>query len=186
MCYDLSVYIHPSSNSQAGQESFVLSKTNYKKFGTYIEVGAYHPKIDSNTYVLETEFNWTGISLEINQARSDFFNLTRKNQCICTNALTYNFKKELKQNNFPVEFDYLQIDIEPALNSFLCLLKFPINTYTPRIITFEHDKYANRINWVFQKLANFYLTVKSYKRVVKDVSPLNSKLMPFEDWYLKI
>lgn len=179
------MFHHPESNSQAGQESFVISYTNHKRLGAYIEVGAYHPIIDSNTYILETKFNWTGISLEIDKGRSDFFNSVRKNKCICANALTFDFKKHLRQANFPTKFDYLQLDIEPALNTFICLLKFPLSLYLPSIITFEHDKYANKINWIFQKMAFFYLRLRGFNRVAKDISPLGPSYLPFEDWYVK-
>ena len=89
--------IHPKSNSQAGQESFVLAMTHNKKNGVYVEIGAYHAHIDSNTYILETEFNWTGISLELNAKRCNEFNMERRNVCINNDAINFNYKKNLKK-----------------------------------------------------------------------------------------
>ena len=86
--------IHPKSNSQAGQESFVLAMTHNKKNGVYVEIGAYHASITSNTYILETEFNWTGISLELDVKRCSEFNMKRRNICINDNAIKFNYKKK--------------------------------------------------------------------------------------------
>jgi hypothetical protein len=179
--------IHPKSNSQAGQESFVLAMTHNKQGGVYVEIGAYHSSIDSNTYILETEFNWTGISLELNVKRCSEFNIKRKNTCINDNAIKFNYNKKFKEINFPRKFDYLQLDIEPAVNTFRALLKFPLREYEPFIITFEHDKYANKFNWSIQFLAFLYLSVHGYKRIKKNVTPLakGQEKNSFEDWYIK-
>jgi hypothetical protein len=179
--------MHPKSNSQAGQESFVLEMTNYKKNGVYVEIGAYHSWMDSNTLILETEFDWTGISLELNKERCDEFNLKRKNNCINANAINFNYKKFFKENNFPKTFDYLQLDIEPAFNTFRALIKFPLRKYKPFVITFEHDKYANGFNWIIQILAFLFLSTHNYKRIKANVTPLAKGLEKnsFEDWYVK-
>jgi hypothetical protein len=179
--------IHPKSNSQAGQESFVLDMTGNKKNGVYLEIGAYHSWMDSNTFILETEFDWTGISLELNKERCDEFNSNRKNKCVNANAINFDYKKFFKENSFPKTFDYLQLDIDPAINTFRALLKFPFQKYKPFIITFEHDKYANRFNWMIQVLSFLFLSLNNYKRIKANVTPLAKGLEKnsFEDWYVK-
>jgi hypothetical protein len=180
--------IHPDSQSQANQESFVLAMTKNKKFGHYVEIGACFPIVNSNTYVLETKFKWTGLSLELLKSRCEYFNLIRKNKCIEGDARLFNYKKYFIDNNFPKKFDYLQIDIEPAYNTFLALLKFPLINYKPLVITFEHDKYANNVNWIIQILVFCYLSLYGYKRLVKNVCPnsMSESHKEFEDWYVKV
>jgi hypothetical protein len=51
--------------SQAFQDLFTLSILDGKRNGTYVEIGGDHAVIISNTYLLETEFDWTGVSFEI-------------------------------------------------------------------------------------------------------------------------
>ena len=91
----------------------------------------------------------------------------------------------LKQVNWPSNFDYLQLDIEPAKNTFKAMINFPIKEYKPSIITFEHDKYTGSFNWLFQISGFIYLTLHGYKRVSKDVTPFEHKNRIIEDWYVR-
>ena len=52
------------SYAQLFQDVFVLSKTNFKKNGFFVEFGATDGIHHSNTYLLESEFSWTGILAE--------------------------------------------------------------------------------------------------------------------------
>jgi FkbM family methyltransferase len=52
------------SNSQLRQDLFVLSETNFKKNGYYVEFGATNGIDLSNTYILERDFGWKGILAE--------------------------------------------------------------------------------------------------------------------------
>lgn len=179
--------IHPESNSQAGQESFVLAMTGNKRNGVYVEIGASDAKIGSNTFVLETKFDWTGVSLEIDKKRCNDFNAKRRNICINADAVKFDYMLFFGRNNFPQKFDYLQLDIEPARNTFRALLKFPLRKYKPFVITFEHDKYVNKFNWSIQVLAFLFLFLHGYKRVKANVTPseLGQEKNSFEDWYIK-
>ena len=52
------------SRSQLRQDLFVLAETQFKKEGYFVEFGATNGIDLSNTYLLETEFSWTGILAE--------------------------------------------------------------------------------------------------------------------------
>jgi len=50
--------------SEVFQDIFVLQCLNGKKGGTYLEIGAGDPINGSNTYLLEKELEWTGLSID--------------------------------------------------------------------------------------------------------------------------
>ena len=45
------------SNSQTGQDLFVLSVLNHKRNGTFLEIGSNHPITVNNTFLLENEYD---------------------------------------------------------------------------------------------------------------------------------
>jgi FkbM family methyltransferase len=59
-----SIELLSRSKSQIRQDIFVLTETNYKKKGFFVEFGATNGIDSNNTYLLETEFSWTGILVE--------------------------------------------------------------------------------------------------------------------------
>ena len=69
--------------SQALQDIFVLTMLNGKENGVYVEIGGAHPININNTYLLESVFNWSGVSFEINSDLANFYNSERLNKCIC-------------------------------------------------------------------------------------------------------
>lgn len=80
------------SYSQLGQDLKVLEFYNYKKSGFFIEIGANDGILISNTYLLEKDYNWTGICVE---PLIDKFNLLCKNR---KNSLCYNYAVYNKSN----------------------------------------------------------------------------------------
>lgn len=52
------------SKAQLRQDLFVLSELGYKKNGYFVEFGATNGVDLSNTHLLETQYNWTGILAE--------------------------------------------------------------------------------------------------------------------------
>lgn len=169
------------SYSQAGQESFVLNALKKKRFGTYLEIGAFHGKNLSNTYLLEKKFSWFGIGIEINLFRSMIYRLQRKNPIIHSNALNLNYEDVFKSYEMPKRIDYLQIDIEPAVNSFHVLCLLPHSSYRFSVITFEHDLYASPFNRYYKKWSEELLKDLGYKQLVSNLCNNN---LPFEDWWV--
>jgi hypothetical protein len=169
----------PGSYSESSQESFVLNQLKEKKYGYYVEIGAYHPTALSNTYLLETQYNWSGVGLEINKAYSNFYNQNRANPCLAVDATTYDLKSYFIENKWPRQIDYLQLDIEPTRQTLAALLRMPMD-YRYSVITFEHDRYVDVINddnEKCQEIAYNFLKDHGYKRVVHN-------MRNYEDWYI--
>jgi hypothetical protein len=165
--------------SQAFQDIFALSILNGKRNGTYVEIGGDHGVIINNTYLLETEFDWTGISFELDQSKVDGYNELRKNKCTCADATTFDYKKLFEEKNFPKQIDYLQVDIEPAWQTLNALKALPLDDYRFSVITYENDVYKDGPDAGEEAME--ILLSKGYQLVVRNVANQGN---PYEDWYV--
>jgi hypothetical protein len=131
------------------QEKFIIDILKKKKNGHYVELGAAHYSNGNNTWQLEKEYDWSGVSFEIVESMRDEFNLNRKNPCF-GDALNFNYVDYFEKNNFPKQIDFLQVDIDagydlygrPVGNNHWTLqglIAIPLNLYRFTLITFEHD-----------------------------------------------
>jgi len=168
-----------STYSQAGQDLFVIDMLSNKNNGFYLEIGASHPFESSNTFLLESCLNWNGISIEIDEATANTFNLFRKNKAINCDATNVDFITLFRENAVPKVLDYLSLDIEPAENTFKALLSLPMNDYRFAVITYEHDRYVSGDK--FMNLSRDYLTMLGYTLVFPNVK---FRGRDFEDWYI--
>ena len=160
----------------------MLNILGEKRKGHYVEVGGHHSKIISNTYLLESEYAWKGVSFEIERNRSAEYNENRINPCLNVDAISFNYKEYFEKNNFPKQIDYLQLDIEPAENTLKCLKSLPLNEYRFSVITFEHDLYVDKVkNHAVQMEAQNILKNLGYILVVENVLAGD---LPFEDWWI--
>jgi hypothetical protein len=170
-----------NSPSQACQDSFVMNMLDFKREGFYLEIGASDYYTLSNTYILENDYGWSGVSLEIDSGLAERFNSNRKNKCLNLNAITADYNEILSSMDAPKQIDYLQVDIDPAPNTLAALKAVPLDKYRFSVITFEHDIYANAEYLLVQIQANEILESYGYQRVIKN---LWSQGNPFEDWYV--
>jgi hypothetical protein len=169
------------SNGQALQDMFVLSILNGKRNGTYLEIGAQEPFFQNNTALLETNYDWKGVSIEIREDLCKMFAEQRKNKIICQDATTIDYKRLLSENFEGNVIDYLQVDCEPSKTTFEILLDIPFDDYKFAVITYEHDYYVDMTESYQDKSRN-YLRYKGYELVVANVSQDDET--PFEDWWV--
>ena len=129
--------------SQSMQDIFVMSMLDGKRNGVYVEIGADQPRVISNTYLLEKDFDWSGISFELDADKVAFFNTIRENKCLCEDATLYNYKSLFEELNYPKQIDYLQLDIDPAEGTLRALKVLPLDDYRFSVITYETDVYSS-------------------------------------------
>lgn len=163
--------------SQCYQDMFVLTMLNGKTNGLFLEIGCGDAFFGNNTALLETEFGWNGISIDINQETVNKFSKQRKSKTICSDATKIDYEKILEND----VYDYLQIDCEPALTSYETLLRIPFETHQFAVITFEHDFYTDEDSGVREK-SRKYLESHGYICVVNNIAP--DKFNSFEDWWI--
>ena len=167
--------------SQAYQDLFVLSMLDGKTNGRYVEIGGYDAKIFSNTFILESIFNWKGFSIEIDKTRCGNFNndRDRQNRCYLADATKFDYIGAMLTQKWKDRIDYLSVDCEPSYNTLKSLLQFPLDRYRCSVITFEHDFYADGSD-ILNK-SREYLTDKGYQLVCSNVCNVAN---PFEDWWI--
>lgn len=165
--------------SQSMQDMFVLSMLNGKKKGTYVEIGADKPRVINNSYLLESQYNWKGVSFEIESDKVEYFNTIRKNKCICADATKYDYKFLFDERKYPKQIDYLQVDCDPPQITLECLKNLPLEDYRFSVITFETDLYSG--GQEVQKEQEEILVKLGYQRIVKNVQNEGN---PYEDWWI--
>lgn len=167
--------------SEAYQDIFVLSMLNGKRNGTYLEIGAGNSFYGNNTALLEQQFDWKGIALDIDESFVDAHNTERKNPCIMKDATKINYPAFLAGIDFPNEIDYLQLDCDPPSVTYQILLAMPFDTHKFAVITYEHDYYCDETK-SFQEKSRKYLESYGYIRVVNNISPDDNR--SYEDWWV--
>ena len=167
--------------SEAYQDLFALAVSNGKRGGTYVEIGSGHPSYGNNTYLLEKEFGWNGISLDINEEFVKAHNDQRNHTCLLKDATTTNYESLFIAQGFDEVIDYLQVDCDPPSVSFKALLSIPFEKYKFKAITFEHDHYADPTGGYREK-ARKYLQSHGYVLFASDISPDDHR--PYEDWFV--
>ncbi len=168
--------------SQSGQDQFAYNISGLKGF--YLEIGAHHPIINSNTYKLEKECHWKGISIEYDESfMSDWEKYPeRRNRVIWDDAFSIDYYSVEKQIGAPKRINYLSCDIEPPENTFNILKKIIDAGLVFDFISFEHDKYneGNR----YDELSYNFLSTNNYKVAIRDVYSRNKKNKVYETWYV--
>lgn len=159
--------------SQCFQDLFVLTMLGGKRDGIFFEVGCGDPERNSNTKLLE-ELGWLGTSIDIDPAVTERFAGRRRCWVITGDATKLDYGELV-----PRDFDYLQIDCDPAPQSLEVLFRIPFEKRRFAVITFEHDGYSSE---GVRERSRAYLKSHGYVLVVGDIAP--DDYMPFEDWWV--
>lgn len=171
-----------NNHSQVYQDMFVLSMLKGKRNGSFLEIGGGDPYFGNNTCLLEKMFDWKGVSFEYNEYHIEHYRKERPNTNLFhKDALDIDYKDFLSKNFETKEIDYLQLDIEPSLRTYECLLKIPFDEYKFAVITFEHDYYVDVTRSVREK-SREYLKSKGYVLVAGNIAAVDK--CTFEDWWV--
>lgn len=178
-----------STYSQAGQDLFVLAATNNKKNGFFLEIGSNHPSYNNNSFLLETQYNWKGLLVEYDKSFETSYKIERSNSLYVINdARLVNYREILDNNHFPLNMDYLQIDLDvdnkSTLDTLLLLDQTVFDKYKFATITFEHDIYSGNF-FDTREISRQIFEKRGYLLAFPDVKVFwNGKHQPFEDWYV--
>lgn len=168
------------SKTQAKQDLFVIAMFEGKTNGTFLEIGAGKPIINSNCQILENYFNWSGVSIDIQDLTYlGWLELRKQSEYIVTDATTYDYSK------LPNYFDYLQIDIDDPVKQTKLLQLLDSKEFG--VITLEHDVYEKKAEYfAWKNFAIQTLLKKGYVILADNVciDMRDNKVSCFEDWYV--
>ena len=177
------------SHSQAFQDIWVLQALQGMRGGNYLEIGANHPVINNNTALMSSMYEWTGVSIEFDPSFLHAWATQRaKDTFLCADALALDYA-QLIEASYPrgtTRIDYLQLDIEPSLNTLEVLRRMPLDQIRFSTITFETDAYAG--DPTAKNESRKLLSSHGYLLICADVlveyKPLSETPIPFEDWWV--
>ncbi len=162
--------------SQAGQDLFVLSLLNGKRDGVFLDLGCNHPIVINNTFLLESNFGWNGLSVDIEQDLFELF-VFRNSQTLIADCTKLDWELVLEKLGTS-SIDYLSLDLEPPNITLECLKGIPFDKVEFSVITFEHDAY--RSGDTVREPSRRLLEDHGYRRVCSNV---RLEGLQFEDWY---
>lgn len=174
-----------STYSQSFQDIFILTMLNGKQRGTFLEIGANVPMYANNTYLLSSNFKWTGLSIDIVDFNDQWKNLRPNDNFLCADALSVNYEQLLDSFYITPVIDYLQLDIDPSIYTLEALKKIPLNKYKFKIITFETDIYFKGSSESVRDESRKILIDNGYRLLIEDVNVWwQEQYLPYEDWYI--
>lgn len=121
--------------------AFALRLCGDKDNGTYVEIGSSDWIKDNHTYMLEKEFGWTGVGIEIQEHYVDEYNKNRSNPCILGDATNFDWDRYFEENNFPRQIDHLSIDTDTS--NLMSLINLPLSRYRFSTIVIENQDIIN-------------------------------------------
>lgn len=130
--------------SQRGQDLFAMEILQHKMNGTFLDFGCRGPTDINNTYLLESQYNFSGLSFDIDEHEINCWKISNRNynNAICCNLLNTDFVLEKMDAFYKSNIiDYFSFDLEPPLITLEVLKNFPFDRYKFGVITFEHDFY---------------------------------------------
>ncbi|HEV8050911.1 MAG TPA: hypothetical protein VGP47_00335 [Parachlamydiaceae bacterium] len=144
--------------------------------GCYLEIGSSDPIFNNNTYYFEKNFNWEGISIEIEESYREQWYEVRQNPLLIEDALKVDYHAVLQ--SFPRLMDYLSLDVDGSYD--LVLQRIPFDQHVFKVITIEHDFYRFGDN--YREKERTILKALGYYLLCPDVSHV--AVGSFEDWWI--
>lgn len=167
--------------SQAMQDIFVAKVLG--RSGYFLDIGCSDGFEQSNSLLLERDLGWDGLLIDNNPALINQCRASRINQksFACDATSSQSILSILTENHCPNIIDYISLDIDDA--SLDGLLALPLDQYSFKIMTFEHDLYGGReICHIKKSESHRILSKYGYKCITENVLAYENS-SPYEDWF---
>jgi len=152
--------------SQTGEDLIINSIFKSKENGTYVDIGAFHPQVISNTNLLHSKFNWSGINIDPNPFSIDKFKQFRPNDV--------NLQLAVANKTGQIEIYYLDDTNSMNSTSLEFLKRREVDTDKLRKELIDCDKLEN----IFDK----YMPNKQIDLMSLDVEGLEIEVLKSNNW----
>lgn len=169
--------------SDAKQDCFVANMLNFKQTGFYLDIGSAHARKNNNTFHFD-QIGWTGICVECDRGWLDSYKERKGCRLIHKDALRIDWRDLFNTYVVPLVIDYISLDVDEF--STAILKKLPLDTWSAKIITIEHDHYMFGDKWQAQQ--RDILQNQGYYLLCSDVfveqPDFTQEKASFEDWWI--
>ena len=169
------VAFHSQARQDESVYTILYNLLGKQDAGYYLEIGAGEPIHINNTYVLEKNCGWQGLSIDISDDLMSRWYAVRSNTLLSKDATQLDYSSILER--FPRVIDYLSLDVDGYYDTVLKMVMHSNHIF--KIITIEHDAY--RYGDIYRSKEREILTALGYYLLCPDVSNSGAA---FEDWWI--
>lgn len=170
--------------SQAWQDECVINLLNFKRNGSFIDIGSGDGMNQSNSFFFEKEMGWKGICVERGVGYTEHYKNNRNCLFLNEDATQIDYRV-LFNVSMPKRIDYLSVDIDEGTANVFKLI--PFDTYRFSVITVEHDGYRfgdalrNEERTILNRCGGYTLL---FPDVLVPMGCGMGPDLPFEDWWV--
>lgn len=169
--------------SDAKQDCFVANLLQFKNSGYYLDIGSAHARNNNNTFYFD-QLGWKGICVEFDSRWEESYKERNNCKLIKKDALKIDWRDLFNAQSVPTTIDYISLDVDEF--SLYVLKNLPLQTWSAKVITIEHDYYRFGDKWQAQQRA--ILQNLGYHLVCADVfveqPDFAQEKASFEDWWI--
>jgi hypothetical protein len=189
----------PNCHSGSRLDEFCARLFDFKKSGTYVDIGSAHSRLHNNSHFLDVQLGWRGLCVELNSQYNESYTKGEKNevgenwynenfinrkQCTYVNgdATKLNYAEIFAKMWMPSSIDYLSLDVD-ELDLEVAKILLPGN-HRFKVVGIEHDAYRNGNK--YRDLQRELFLSHGYVLACADMFVRHPDIIdsPFEDWYL--
>lgn len=172
----------PNRHSGSCLDEFCARLFNFKREGTYVDIGSAHSRDHNNSYFLDTQLGWRGLCVELESRYNDSYVDRKGCTYINGDATKIDYAAVFASMAMPSSIDYLSLDVDVL--DFEVAKILPYDLYRFKVIGIEHDAYQHGDKYRIPQRE--LLLSKGYVLACADmfVRHPDFENCPFEDWYL--
>ena len=173
---------HPNCHSGSRLDEFAARLFDFKKGGTYVDLGSAHSMYHNNSHFLDIHLDWSGICVEMDPKWNGTYGDRKHCTYINADATKVDYKQVFIDKGFSPSIDYLSLDVDVL--DLEVAKALPLNDFRFKVIGIEHDHYQH--GDLYRAPQREFLTGVGYALVCSDVYVRHPDFenCSFEDWYL--